>query len=129
MKTTISEARLNDIVYLTLRKLYFQPVFGETAAPRECDIRVVMNLVVPKMVTGIESMILRCDEVSPRSHTVMYDIDTDDVFEEAKVYMEDHWFKEKVSCDVVKMKEFFDFMVEQAMKTPEDQCAVELTDA
>ena len=40
MIAKMSEARLNDLVYLILKKLFFEPHFN--SAPRECDIRICM---------------------------------------------------------------------------------------
>lgn len=130
MKVTISEARLNDLAYMTLKKLFFEPVFGYN--PRECDIRVVMNMVVPTTWKGdpFSAAILLPNEKAPADHTSIHEIETDDVFEQTVDYMEDHWFKQPVE-EVWednnvrgRMKEYFDQIVTGVMQVPEDECAM-----
>jgi len=122
----MSEARFNDLVYLTLKKLYFEPNMGEGCCPRECDIRVCMNMSQPEMLVGVNpvvAMILSPAEVAPKSHDKMYDVDTDKVFDECKDYMEDHWFKQEMPEDWTKgAKEFFEDVVKVLMTVPEDKC-------
>ncbi len=125
MKVKISEARFNDMVYLTLGYMFFKPVFGEEASPRECDIRVCMNCICPKMmVDGITAAILLPNEVSPKSHTKFYKVETDAVLAECRLYMEDHWFKAPMTPEwETGAKEYFVKIVDVIMKMPEDQCA------
>lgn len=97
MLRMMSEARLNDLVYITMKYLYFQPLFGDGSGPRECDIRVCMNVAVPQTITGpCTAWILLPDEVAPASHDTQYSVDTDAVFAACRTYMEDHWMKAPV---------------------------------
>ena len=83
---TMSEARYNDLIYMTLKKLFFEP-WGMN--PRECDIRVCMQMGYRPMLdkAGPMAGILLPDEVSPRSHESTYDIDTDKALVESIDYM------------------------------------------
>jgi len=130
MVRQMSEARLNDVVFILLKYGFFQPMFGENAAPRECDIRICMDLSCPERITSIASAILLPDEVAPKSHTTMYDVDTDRVFDETVSYMEDHWLKmsaaEASGNPNIRddMRKWFDDILPSLMEVPEDLCAV-----
>lgn len=128
MQVQISEARLNDFVYLTLKKFFFEP--AGLGNPRECDIRVCMTMVAPQTWQGnpIAAAILLPDEVSPRGHEPNLGVDTDRVFEECITYLEDHWMKQSFAdasgnpAAKQEMKEFYDKMVPAILEMPEDQC-------
>jgi hypothetical protein len=95
----MSEARLNDLVYMLEKFLFFQPTFGGNASPRGCDIRVVMDMVIPSRLEGrgMEACILRPDEVAGASHTTMYqNVSFAHVFDTTLEYIEDHWIKEEI---------------------------------
>lgn len=87
----MSEARLNDLVYLTLKKLFFESVGFN---PRECDIRICMDLTCKERIKSVMASILLPNEVSGRSHDVFYEVDPDACFEECMDYLEDHWMKQ-----------------------------------
>jgi hypothetical protein len=131
MVVKISEARYNDLVYASLKKLYFEPIFGHGGCPRGCDIRVCMQMGCQNMLlnAGPAAMILRPDEVPPNSHTILLEVDTDTVFKEIVNYMEDHWLKqtteEAFGCELAKkeMKEYFETQIIPCiMGVPEEQC-------
>lgn len=124
----ISEARLNDIVYLTLKHFFFVPVYGENASPRECDIRVCMDMACPARITSISSAILLPNEVSGKSHTKLYDVESDHVLDVCLDYLEDHWmkqtFEEAYGNEDIKteMKAHFETIIATCLGMPEDQC-------
>lgn len=127
----ISEARYNDMVYLFLKKCFFEPIFGEGHGPRECDIRVCMQMGHKEMLKNAppSAMILSPTEIAPKSHEKLLDVDTDEVFNECINYMEDHWMKMTVEessgePDVkTKMKDFFEKEIIPAiMDLPEEKC-------
>lgn len=95
MPVRISEARLNDLVYMALKRYFFEPMFGEDTNPRECDIRVCMDMVARDRITPMSAILLP-DEVAGRSHQRMYDVDTSRILDEVVQYMEDHWLKRSV---------------------------------
>lgn len=123
----ISEARLNDIVYLSLKHFLFQPVYGENASPRECDIRICMDMAVPERLT-LASAILLPNEVAGKSHTKMYDVEEERVFSETIGYIEDHWLKSSLEdaygdTDVrTKMRVHFQHILDTCLAMPEDSC-------
>ena len=131
MIANISEARLNDLCYLTLKKFFFE---GMDMSPRGCDIRVCMNLAAPGTLLSLENpmmaAILLPNEVPPSSHEKFHDVDTDKVFEVCVKYMEDHWLKQTIEeafgSETVRteMLEFYSGIVDAVMGIPEDQCAV-----
>lgn len=124
----VSEARLNDMVYLALKKIFFEPIQGEGSCPRECDIRVCMDIAVPERIKSIQQAILLPNEVAGKSHTIFYEVEPDHVLSVVIDYMEDHWMKqtvEEASGDPnvrTKLTEFFNQMVEALMQLPEEQC-------
>jgi hypothetical protein len=123
----MSEARFNDLVYLTLKKLYFEPIFGIGASPRGCDIRICMNLSCPSMIKSINAAILLPNEIAPRSHTIFYNIDTDKVFDECKDYMENHWLKQEISENWLKSaKDYYnEEIIRAAMSVSEEECGID----
>lgn len=133
MKLTMSEARYNDLVYLTLKKNLFEPMFGENASPRECDIRICMQLGCPELMktAGLTAAILSPNEVSGRSHTKILDIDTDAVFETITVYMEEHWLKQELDVAFGRpnvrdemLKFFNEGIIPAIQSVPEEECAI-----
>ncbi len=121
---TVSEARLNDICYMILKRYFFES-WGY--APRECDIRVCMQLGHPPMLAGVglEAAILRPDEVAPKSHSRMYTINPQAVFDACIEYMEDHWMKQKVNKSFLRdARKDFVALLEDLMRVPEEECAV-----
>ncbi len=125
--TTMSQARYNDLVYITLKKLYFEPAFGEGTNPRECDIRVCMNMAHPQMLQGenpLQAMILSPTEIAPKSHTTQYKINTQAVYNECKSYMEDHWFKQPMpkEWEDNNPQEYYNQILTTLMTIPEDKC-------
>lgn len=124
----MSEARYNDLVYLTLKKLFFEPVFGEESSPRGCDIRVCMELASDEMMMqlahrGVLSAILSPTEVAPTSHTQLYDIDTERVFDVCVDYISNHWAKQEPDPKaIVEFKELYKKIVETVMQVPEEKC-------
>lgn len=135
MKITMSEARLNDLVYMTLKKFYFEPAFGTNSNPRECDIRVCMNMAVPQTNTmGMAAAILSPDEVAPASHEKQYEVDTDVVLNETITYLEDHWMKMSFADaykDPKVMDNINDYynkeIVPNIMATAEEECAITIS--
>lgn len=123
----ISEARLNDLAYMALKKLFFEAMFGEGRGPRECDIRIVMDMTVPSRITPASAILLP-NEKSGKSHTVFYDVDTDKVLTETIDYMEDHWLKQNIEeafgdPDVrTKMTEYYAEIVKVILDMPEADC-------
>lgn len=90
---TMSEARYNDLVYMILKKTFFEPC---GMSPRECDIRICMQMGCPEMLNkaGIMAAILLPNEKAPNSHDIQYTINYRRVFEECIEYIEDHWMKQ-----------------------------------
>jgi hypothetical protein len=99
---TMSEARLNDLVYLMEKLLFFQPTCGGNACLRECDIRVVMDMVIPSRMEGRElAAILLPNEVAGASHTKTYqNVSFAHVFDTTLDYLEDHWMKQQIPLKV-----------------------------
>lgn len=127
----VSEARLNDLVYMALKRYFFEPMFGEGCCPRQCDIRVCMDMACPERVTSVMSAILLPNEVAPSSHERMYDVDPVRLFDQVAMYMEDHWMKQTVDEAFGKegvraemQKEYIEEIVPVIMEVPEDRCAV-----
>lgn len=129
-RMTMSEARLNDLVYMLLKKLYFEQF---RSAPRECDIRVCMQLSAPALRTGVQDAILLPDERSGRSHDKMLDVCFGEVFDECLRYLEDHWMKtsfEEATGDPNIKQKMWDWCAQgdnlfEIIKTaPEKDCAV-----
>lgn len=126
----MSEARLNDLTYMALRHLFFVPMFGEGAVPRECDIRICMDMACPEeRATSLQQAILWPNEVSGRSHEISYEVDTDRVLEEVIGYMEDHWLKQTMAEAYkdpdarAKAERFYrEEIVRVVMETPEEKC-------
>lgn len=119
MKVQMSEARLNDFAYMALKLVFFG-----TSRPRECDIRIVMDMAVPDRITSPMQAILLPNEVSPRSHDRMHEVETDKVLQEAIDYVEDHWMKARIPAKHRKHinKHWPDF-VKGLMEVPEEECA------
>ncbi len=121
----ISEARLNDIVYMTLKNLFFVPCFNIN--PRECDIRICMDMAVPERIKSPAQAILLPNEQAGKSHTIFYEVDTDRLLSECIDYLEDHWMKQSLS-DVFgedadkKAKEWFAEMLPVLLEMPEEGC-------
>ncbi len=133
MLIKMSEARYNDLVYLTLKQFFFEP--AKLGGPRQCDIRVCMQMGHLPLLekAGPAAMILSPTEQAPASHTDLLEIDTDRVFDETLTYVEDHWmkstFEEAYANPNIKaeMKKFYDeSLIPAIMATAEDQCAIEL---
>ncbi len=130
MKVTISEARFNDLVYLTLKRYFFEPMYGEGTYPRECDIRVVMNMVHHDTWKGppLAAAILLPGEVAPSSHDARYEVETDDILAESTNYVEDHWLKcpiEEASGNPTwkaVVGDDFKKVVELILGLPEESC-------
>ena len=121
----MSEARLNDLVYLTLGKLFFE---GMKMMPRECDIRVCMDMTCKERMT-VASAILLPNEVAGKSHDIFYEVDVDACFDECVSYMEDHWMKQTVDDAFGeegtrdKMKAWYkEYIVPSVLGLPEEQC-------
>lgn len=115
----ISEARLNDMCYMLLK-------YNLGANPRECDIRVCMDMAVPEQrLVGrdpLMAMVLRPDEKSGRSHDVYYDVDPRRVYDETMTYLRDHWRLARGRwCTKL---EWITKIVPALMRTPEMQCGV-----
>lgn len=126
MKVRISEARLNDFAYVALKRLFFEPA---GMSPREADIRIVMDLAAPERLT-LASAILLPNEISPRSHDVFYEIDTENVLDVARQYIEDHWTKKSLvepereeEFEKWKREEWEGNIVPVIMRLPEEECA------
>ena len=120
----MSEARLNDLCYLGLKMIFFEPVLG--ANPRECDVRICMDMGVPERMKGrgIEVAILDPDEVAPSSHVIQYDVDTDKVLEVIVEYVADHWVKQEPDAEgLVEFKtNAWPKIVKAVLAVPEDNC-------
>jgi hypothetical protein len=125
----MSMARYNDLVYLGLKYGWFRPLFGDNAGPRQCDIRVCMQMGCAEMLkgAGVEAAILWPDEMAPVDHNKMVEVDTLRVLTAMKVYMEDHWMKQHMGKEWWEWvaKEVWPNVIEAAMKTPEKECAKE----
>ncbi len=118
-KLRMSEARYNDLVYLTLRYAYFMPVWGEEAAPRECDIRICMDMGMGKTT----SPILMPNERSGRRHDVEVEVDLDKVRDVCLDYLEQHWRMEWAEGGRKRFEtEVWPKLVEAAMGTTEKEC-------
>ena len=116
----ITEARLNDFVYLTLKKLFFE-AWGMN--PRECDIRICMDLTCKERITSVQQAILSPNEVAGKSHDITYEVEPEAIFSECVDYMEGHWIKQQIpKKERRKMRKFFDDFVPCVMAVPEEQC-------
>jgi hypothetical protein len=125
----MSEARYNDLIYLLLKKLFFEP--AELGGPRECDIRVCMQLAAPELLTGPQDAVLLPGEQSGRSHTRTIEVCFGTAFDECLTYLEEHWMKqtmEEAAGDPVVKQAMWDWCCQQdgifdTVKTlPEEQC-------
>lgn len=126
MIARMSEARYNDLVYLSLKKFFFDPT-----CPRECDIRVCMQMGHPPMLAAaaekhgpLSVAILSPTEKAPNSHEIMYNVDTDNVIEETLAYLEDHWIKGSFPTkdrEAIK-QQFHKHIVPIALEIPEKDC-------
>lgn len=132
-KINMSEARYNDLVFMMLKYFLFLP--AKVPGPRECDIRMCMQMgcqeLFQEMVArdGIMTVVLRPDEQSPRRHDKMYDINPTLVFNEVIIYIEEHWLKEKVGEEIIQnMKIGLPLIIDRIMRTPEEDCAKENTE-
>lgn len=94
-EATMTEARYNDLCYMILKKLFFEQ---GGASPRECDIRVCMQMGCPQMINkaGPLAAILLPNEKAPNSHSTLYTINYKNVFNECLDYLEDHWMKQTI---------------------------------
>lgn len=119
----VSEARLNDMCYMVLKKVFFEPV--GLGSPRQCDIRICMDLSAPERVT-VMSAILLPNERAGADHTKFYDIDPAKVFDETITYLEDHWRAEFGDEWKKGAREFWlSYMVPEMMAMAEETCAVD----
>ena len=119
----ITEARLNDFCYMLLKKAYFEHI---GLAPRECDIRVCMDMAAKERITAMSAILLP-NEKAGISHDKQYEVDPGEVFDECIGYLENHWMKEEFP---EKWKEgarkfWLEEMVPALMTTPEEQCGVD----
>jgi hypothetical protein len=99
----MSEARLNDLVYMMEKFLFFQPTFGGNTCPRECDIRIVMDMACSSRLEGrgMGAAILWPNEVAGASHITMYeDVSFAHVFDTMVFYIEDHWIKAEIPLEM-----------------------------
>jgi hypothetical protein len=118
----ISEARLNDFCYLLLKKAYFEPHFNN-ASPRECDIRVCMDMSAPEKRASIASAILLPDEIAPSRHDVYYDVDPGQVFDVTMEYLVDHWRAEPDAKELKQFrKEWLTEIVPKLLEMEESAC-------
>ena len=118
----ITEARLNDFAYMALKRYFFE---GWGMNPRECDIRIVMDMSAPERITSIANAILSPNEKAGASHTTFYDIDLYEVLEVAISYMEDHWIKEEIDGSIKEqMREDWRQCVPVIMKVEEELCGI-----
>lgn len=82
-RVIISEARLNDCVYLLFKVAMGMP-------PREADLQMIMHMVQPQMGTAGREV---SDAVAYRSHGITWEVKIDDILEQTITYLEDHWIK------------------------------------
>ena len=125
----MSEARLNDLVYLTLKTIFFG---SQGMSPRECDIRVCMQMAVPELRTGFADAILRPDETAGKSHDKIVTVCHGLVFYHCLAYLEDHWMKqtfETASGNPSVKQEMWDWLNQSSgvfevnEQMPEEECA------
>lgn len=121
----MSEARLNDVVYMALKLSFFEPVFFSN--PRGCDIRVVMDMVTagqPGSKLTVLSALLDPAEVAPSSHDIAFDVDIDELLDTMFTYLADHW-KATINPDenTTWRTWFKTEIVPALMSTPEEDCA------
>lgn len=117
----ISEARLNDWCYILFKQVMGMP-------PRECDIRICMDMSAPDdRIHSASQAILMPDEVAGKSHTIAYDVDPIIVFDAVTGYIEDHWIKEELEQQWKDeaLRVWTDEMVPDLMKVKEEDCAKE----
>lgn len=119
----ISEARLNDLVYVFLKYTFFLPAMNSN--PRECDIRVCMDLTVLSRAKKdpMRAMILLPNEEAGRSHETFYDVDTDRLTEVCLDYISDHWMKQEIPASVRdETKNWYADLLPTLLAIPEEQC-------
>lgn len=124
----ISEARLNDMCYMVLKHAFFMHL-TPNGCPRECDIRVCMDMSVPERIKSVAHAILRPDERSGRSHSIFYDVDPERVFDECITYIEDHWIKRGLWAKeewTANKRKWMEELVPVLLKTQEEDCGVDL---
>lgn len=123
----ITEARLNDICYMVLKHAFFEPSLG--TSPRECDIRVCMDMAAPERITVMSAILLPNEKAGSR-HDVWYEVDPGHVFDECIAYLEDHWIKEEFPQEwkTQARKEWTESIIPAILQTPEADCGVPLQD-
>ena len=105
-KVRMSEARYNDLVYLTLKTLFFEPIFG--GSPRECDIQVCMQMGNPAMLqeAGMQAATTPSTiEATGARHDREYWIEPAVVLEAVLSYLEDHWMKKRFPAQARRQME------------------------
>ena len=127
MKIKMSQARYNDLVYMGLRYGWFKPMFGEGSRPRECDVRICMQLGNAEMLeeAGPEAAVLLPDEKAPADHGRMLVVDTYRVLIEMRNFMEAYWLERGMDeewWDWVK-RGMWPVIIKVAMATREERCA------
>lgn len=118
----ITEARLNDLAYMALKRYFFE---GWGMNPRECDIRIVMDMSAPERITSIANAILSPNEKAGASHTTFYDVHPHEVLETAINYMEDHWIKQEIE-ESIKEQMRTDWLecIPVIMAVDEESCGI-----
>lgn len=129
----VSEARLNDLTYMALKRYFFEPFHNAGAipigAPRECDIRICMDMTCRERITSPMAAILLPNEESPASHGKVYEVEPSRILDEVFDYIEGHWLK----CDLDvgadspgwkerARKEYLEYIVPNCMELPEEDC-------
>jgi hypothetical protein len=126
-KVKMSEARYNDLVYLTLKTFFVEPIYG--GSPRECDIRVCMLMGNPAMrqTAGTEARTLTRTEFTHETAAARqeYWIEPAVVLEAVLRYLEEHWMKERFPAKARReMNRQYRKIAQAVMATPEHECAI-----
>lgn len=126
VRIRLTEARLNDMCYVMLKHAFF--MHTPMTNPRQCDIRICMDMSAPERITSITNAILLPNERAGASHDVWYEVDPERVFDECITYIEEHWMKQEYDegWKEESKRIWLNDMVPTLMKTPEAECAVEV---
>jgi len=111
IRMRVSDARLNDLCYMILKKLFFEP--AGLGNPRGCDIRVCMDMAaLETRQPTLQAAILLPDEQPSTDHEPRHDVEFGQVFDVCLAYLEDHWMKqsfEQAYSDPTVRQKMWDF--------------------
>jgi hypothetical protein len=115
---SMSEARLNDLVYLIFKQTMDMP-------PREADLIFMMQMACPDLLkeAGPSAGIVIPGKRAGGSHDKVVRVLRSDLIEATLGYMEDHWWKQELSDEERAnwTKVLFEPVLDLALKLPESK--------